>query len=478
MIYFILLLGFIFRLILINQSFWLDEGASLVISNRPLTDIFSYLSTDFHPPLHYLITHLTLELGFRSEALLRLPNVIFGVLTIYVLYLLLELLNHKATLKIFSRKIPHSLIAALFLSLNPLHIYYSQELRMYSLSALLVVLSWYLLALFIKTKRNLHLGVFTLVSTLSIFTFYGGFFNLFAQLVFIFISHRRLLVRFLSSLLVTFLLFLPWLPTLLLQFQGSAFLKSLPGWVEISGQLDLKSLLMIPAKFSFGRINFSASNSFLLSGAIVTLYYISLVILSLKRPVSRLFLLWLVLPIITAAVLSLFSPMLGYWRFIYLVPAFTTLMALGLLALPPRLAIFNLFVIISTSLLANLIFYITPSFHREDWRSASQFALDQQQTQGAQPIFVFADAFAPVLWYAPDLVYTAPLKDLNNDPVLLDQRLSDGTAGNSDILYFHYLAQMTDPGRNIPTWLDNAGYHLVSTYDFSGVGFVDHYTAK
>src|SRR5690606_19172411 len=109
MIYFILLLGFIFRLILINQSFWLDEGASLVISNRPLTDIFSYLSTDFHPPLHYLITHLTLELGFRSEFLLRLPNVIFGVLTIYFLYLLLEILNHKATLKIFSRKIPHSL---------------------------------------------------------------------------------------------------------------------------------------------------------------------------------------------------------------------------------------------------------------------------------------------------------------------------------------------------------------------------------
>ena len=478
MIYLILLLGFLLRLILINQSFWLDEGASLVISNRPFTDIFSYLSTDFHPPLHYLITHLTLRLGFRSEFLLRLPNVIFGVLTIYFLYLLLELLNHKARLKIFHRKIPHSLIAALFLSLNPLHIYYSQELRMYSLSALLVVLSWYLLALFIKTKRNLHLGVFTLVSTLSIYTFYGGFFNLFAQLVFIFIYQRRFLNYILGSLMITCLLFLPWVPTLLIKLQGSTFLKSLPGWVEISGQLDLKSLLMIPAKFSFGRINFSASNSFLFSGAIVTLYYLSLVILSLKRPVSRFFLLWLVLPIFTAAVLSLSSPMLGYWRFIYLVPAFTTLMALGLLALPSRLAIFNLFVIISTSLLANLIFFINPSFHREDWRSAARFAYAQQQSQGAQPIFVFADAFAPVLWYTPDLDYIAPLKDLNNNPLLLDQRLSAGTAGKSDILYFHYLTDLTDLGRNVLTWLNNAGYQLVATYDFPGVGFVDHYAAK
>jgi len=478
MIYIVLILAFVLRHILANQSFWLDEGATLVISNRPFMDIFGYLATDFHPPLYYLITNLLLKLGLTSEVTLRLPNIAFGVLTIYFLYRLLELLNGKINFKIFSHKVPFPIIGALLLTLNPLHIYYSQELRMYSLSAMLATLTWLLLIKWNMTKSNKHLVLFTIFTTTNLFTFYGAVFNLGAQLIYVIIYHRKMLNRFLLSTLVVSVCFVPWIPTLQAQFAGSAFLKSLPGWTTISGELSLKSLFLIPAKFSFGRINFSTSKSLLLVGGVTTFYYLSLMLLSLRQKVSRLFIIWLSVPIVLAAIFSLSSPMLGYWRYIYLIPAFTALMALGISQLPPKLANLNLMIIIFTALFANYVFWTTPAFHREDWRSATRFVMEQQQDQNAQSIFAFADAFAPVLWYQPELRYIAPLKDLNEDPSLLDLRLSQGTNGKSDVYYFHYLSELTDPSHNISTWLNNAGYTLTSTQDFNGVGFVDHFQAQ
>lgn len=477
MIYAILILAFILRLILADQSFWLDEAASLVISNRPFTSIFSYLNSDFHPPLHYLITKLTLVLGLRSELSLRMPNIIFGVLTIYFLYQLVEALNTKISIRLFSKKIPISIVAALLLTLNPLHIYYSQELRMYALSALLTTLSWLYLIQFTNSKTTRNLILLTLINVTNIFTFYGTAFNLIAQLVYIFFYHKNLIKKLVFSNLVVFVCFTPWIPTLLIQIQGSQFLKSLPGWNAISGELSIKSILLIPAKFSFGRINFSTSKYFLLVGAIVTLYYTSLAFISGRKKTSHLFLIWLTAPLLIAAMLSVYAPMLGYWRYIYLLPAFSALIAIGISLLPQRVAALNLFMIVFLMLLSNYLFWTTPAYHREDWRAATQFINEEQQLNNAHPIFAFADAFAPVLWYQPNLSYTAPLRDIASDPSLLDLRLAQGTNGKSDIYYFRYLSDLTDPSHNITTWLSNAGYVVVQTKDFQGVGFVDHFQA-
>src|SRR5688572_21088179 len=86
-ILYILALGFMLRLILIDQSFWLDEASQAMTSLRPLSEIIFNNLKDFHPPLSYIFTHFWIMFG-RNEVWLRLLPVLFGVGTIYVGYLI------------------------------------------------------------------------------------------------------------------------------------------------------------------------------------------------------------------------------------------------------------------------------------------------------------------------------------------------------------------------------------------------------
>ena len=59
------------RLILANQSFWLDEGASLMFGKLPLSQLMESIKTDFHPPIFYTLLHFWLPFAGRSEWLIR-----------------------------------------------------------------------------------------------------------------------------------------------------------------------------------------------------------------------------------------------------------------------------------------------------------------------------------------------------------------------------------------------------------------------
>src|SRR3989344_8853773 len=110
--------AFILRLIGSNQSFWLDEGASISIAQLPLANILSAAGSDFHPPLFYLLLHFWLPLADKSEWLIRLPNIVLGSLTIPAFYFLLKAFFSKD-----KNNLP--LIASFLFAINPLHIYYS-----------------------------------------------------------------------------------------------------------------------------------------------------------------------------------------------------------------------------------------------------------------------------------------------------------------------------------------------------------------
>src|SRR3989344_9192598 len=84
-LYLILLLAIILRLKSLDQSFWLDEAVQAVISGKNLETV--NWGADFQPPLFYLLSHLWLKIGPTAERFLRLPSVIFGVLTVYLLYI-------------------------------------------------------------------------------------------------------------------------------------------------------------------------------------------------------------------------------------------------------------------------------------------------------------------------------------------------------------------------------------------------------
>jgi len=136
MIYLILTLGLVLRLICINQSLWLDEAiGALSVKNLSYHDIISsFLTVDNHPPLYYLLLKFWTGFFGYSEIALRAPSIIFGLVTVYLIYLIGR--------KIFSSK-KAGLIAAALLSTSQLHVYYSQEARMYSMAAFFVAAAFY-----------------------------------------------------------------------------------------------------------------------------------------------------------------------------------------------------------------------------------------------------------------------------------------------------------------------------------------------
>lgn len=111
------------------EPFWIDEGMSLAyaLSHRGLIDSLRFsISQDVHPPLYYAFLHVWGQFG-DSEFFLRLPSVVFSVLTVWIIFSTLR--EHWGAVSAFAG-------GAAFAA-NAFSIWYAQELRSYSLVLLL-----------------------------------------------------------------------------------------------------------------------------------------------------------------------------------------------------------------------------------------------------------------------------------------------------------------------------------------------------
>jgi 4-amino-4-deoxy-L-arabinose transferase-like glycosyltransferase len=131
---FLLLLGAGLRFYgLGRESLWNDELDSRRVSGAPTaSEVFAKtLAQDGHPPVHNLLLHFVERAWGDSEAALRFPSAIAGVLSIAAIFVLGRLLYGTA----------EGLLAAGLLTVFWCSIYYSQEARPYSLLLLLVLVA-------------------------------------------------------------------------------------------------------------------------------------------------------------------------------------------------------------------------------------------------------------------------------------------------------------------------------------------------
>jgi uncharacterized membrane protein len=453
----ITLLGLALRLVFAGQSLWLDEAASVVIASLPIKTLFASLAGDFHPPLYYLLLKPWLSIAGQTEWLLRSPGILIGTLTIPALYYLVK-----------QTKLKVATLAALLLALNPLHIYYSGELRMYALSALLAVLTWYFL---IKKKYVFY----TPLTIISFYTFYLSIFILISQWLYIIFYHRKQLRLFIISNLIFIISCIPWLPTLFSQLKGGGYLtNALPGWSALSGNLSLKSIILIPTKFSLGRISIQPQGLYYLVIGLILAFISLLFILALRVKHSKLFFIWLLTPLALAVLVSAFTPVLGYWRYIFLLPAFSTLLAVGITSLPKKTFAVNLSFVILLFLSSNLYFFTNPRFHRENWSLLANLV---NQKQNTLLIVNFTDAFAPLKFYLPNIKVFPTQLTLGQTRPDIDEALPPLLSKETTIYYLDYLSDLTSPDRSILTWLDRAGLKKSAEYQFTGIGAVYEYQA-
>jgi hypothetical protein len=127
----LVLLSIVLRTRDFGVGFWIDEGLSVGIADRPLSDIPAALRLDGSPPLYYSLLHVWMAVFGRGEEATHALSLLFAVLAIPAAW--------WAARGVFGATA--GLAAALLAATNPFLTHYAQETRMYALVVLLGLLA-------------------------------------------------------------------------------------------------------------------------------------------------------------------------------------------------------------------------------------------------------------------------------------------------------------------------------------------------
>lgn len=193
-----------------GQSLWSDEGLSLYRAQQGLTAILAntivvgdQVTRDTSPPLYFLALAGLRAVAGEADFALRYASVAFGVVSVPLMFVVGRALFSPWT----------GLVAALLLALSPIHVFYSQEVRNYSLFlALSLVSIWLLWSIFRAHHRSwlraaLWLGVVALMVYTHLFALFIVAFEGLALLVWLLRRARDR--RWLVALLVVGLVATP-----------------------------------------------------------------------------------------------------------------------------------------------------------------------------------------------------------------------------------------------------------------------------
>lgn len=493
----ILLLAFILRLVRLNDSFWLDEAAQVIESARPLAEQLQ-IAGDFQPPLMHLLTFFWLKfLAFfgleRSEALVRfLPSVIPGLVSVWATYQIALKLWPKSKISAAdsSKKYSLAFFSALLLATSPLHIYFSQELRPYSLAMMWGCLS--LLSLLNLSQENStkifnkQYLAFIVFNLLGLYSSYLYPFFLLAQLAYLFFVKKINFKKILPITVPIILGFLPWLPKLLEQVHvGQALRQQMPGWAEVVSLPQLKSLLFVPLKFIYGLLDlevnvFFVAITLLIFGLLVYLLFQQRKLKSTKQGLIF-FGYFFLAPLLIIWLFSFFIPVLQPKRVLFFMPAFFILISQAVSFAQKKhqpLALLLLFSLFAIHLYALLNYWYKPALQRENWRGLVQRIEYNFPSQDALAVFSFSAPFAPFAYYtenkfptfATQSLYLPAETDLANKiKVISDYNF---------VLLFDYLRDLTDPQNQLPALIKDLSFAEIGLIDYPNIGFVRMYSKE
>jgi len=199
----------------IGGSFWMDEGLSVGISSHALSAIPGVLRQDGSPPLYYLLLHVWMDAFGRDETAVHWLSLTASLLTIPAAM--------WAGWSLFGRRAGY--LGAVLCALLPFLTAYGEEARMYSLMALLALLSTACYLHAFVYRRRAYLPGFAIGLALMVYTHsWGIFYGVGAFLALVLLwrraareRRRGLLVDGLLAFGAAVVLYLPWVPTLLYQ---------------------------------------------------------------------------------------------------------------------------------------------------------------------------------------------------------------------------------------------------------------------
>ncbi|OGE00028.1 hypothetical protein A3J17_02795 [Candidatus Curtissbacteria bacterium RIFCSPLOWO2_02_FULL_40_11] len=472
MLYLILFIALLLRLININQSLWLDEAINLnnvnALSFGDL--IFKYSLSDFHPPLYHIILKGWSLIVPLSEFFARFLSVIFAVATVYVTYLIAKKLYEEKT----------ALIVALLLTTAPLHIYYSQEARMYMMAAFFTSLSVYFFLKLLEKDNIKNWTGFIVATTLMLYSDYLPYLMIPAYFFYILIFRKKIsknsLKGFIPAFLLILFLIIPWLLILPDQLKtGLSAASASPAWSDVVGSSQIKDLGLSLVKFTIGRISSDNNLIYALLFAPAGIYVFLLFLLSLFRlSPKRLFLwVWLLFPLLSAFLISYFVPIFAYFRFIFVLPAFYLIWASAINTVNiNKITVPLLLFATSINLISTFIYYLNPKFQRENWRDAVSY-IHQNAKENSIVLFESNYTTGPFDYYNNGMVEASGgLDSFSADSEQVKENVENLTKTKDQVFLFQYLSGVTDPNGILFEEIINKGFKNTSTVDFAGVGFV------
>lgn len=459
----VLLIALFFRWPLLNGSFWLDEAAQALESVRPFFDQWQIVP-DFQPPLLHYLVHFVARAS-TDEAWLRLWGALIpGLVTIWVTY--------KLGKQLFSERA--GLLAALLLATSSFHVFYSQELRPYSLSAM-----WGMLTTWLLLSPNFQWWKFALLSLAGLYSSYLYPFLLLPQLWLLWRQERGK-ERVMKTVATIGVLYLPWLPMFFQQLNaGQALRLNLPGWENVVSLPQFKALALVPLKFIFGVTDLAPTPFFIIALMLLglSLVFIWREKLQLTQSVKNLLIL-LLAPLLLSWLVSFAVPVIQPKRLIFLLPIAYLLTAWPLakkvklkswLWLLPTLLLF-------LNLWSSWQYWTQPSLQRENWRALKQQIIADFPAERTLAVFAFDEAFAPWRWYQPDVVATLALGEQSVSQIDdLSTKLKPVT-NYQYVLVFDYLRDLTDPTDQLLKTVEGFGFVGRGVLDYPGIGFVRIYT--
>ncbi len=408
-----------------HQSFWVDELMTIGSYSSP-PDGVSYwkkLLWDIHGPLYSLIMHFWSMVN-ASEYWLRIPGAISGVLSVFFMHKWLKMIASDET----------ALTGALILALNPMNLYYSQELRFYSLLTLFIILSMIAFKRFTgepgkKTGviLGLTLGLACLSHFMALFLCTGFF---------VYMALTRKLkgdhLRYgLIAAAITLAVVSPWIYREI-YFLGQiqiVDISTLPDESRLRGELTLNrwaypySVYVFSVGYSFGpdlrTLHMTSSGKWLLRNYGVSIVTVLLlfgsvaltgIIRSARKKVLSLFMSVALVTLGGVTAAAMFN--IKVFNIRYLMSAFPVFIALLAFGIPRRKALKT--VVLSALSLIMIIsawnYHVNPVYARDDFRSGADIVNSHERegdlilVYGHQPAFRhYYNGINEVVDYTPEV---------------------------------------------------------------------------
>ncbi|HVO75445.1 MAG TPA: glycosyltransferase family 39 protein [Ignavibacteriaceae bacterium] len=368
------------------QSLGNDELSSWNLSSRA-ESVSEVITTqaehDVNPPGYQVLLFYVIKYFGDTDIWLRLPSALAGILSVYMIYLL--------GVKLFSAK--EGLIAAALTGVTWCPVYFSQEARVYSFLLLFSIVSMFFWidliteSASLKSKPYFIVSAYVISAVITISLHYFGLLLIalqFSGMLFYFLIKKKHLKYFLIAYGIIFILFIPFIRPLLIDFNPS-----------------FKIYIDSPTPFSFIKVLlffFNNSSWFLELGGALYLFLILKIIYDKSRNGKNrsdfnlvILFLWLLIPFLVSYIISvLFLPVLTERNLIISLPAVLLIFSHALIRLPLGLLIKKSFIV---SVICLFLFHLVvktkyyETYEKPEFKGAVKYIIEKED-KTAEPLII------------------------------------------------------------------------------------------